>query len=329
MNSAPPGGKVGTVCKTSATNFLCACAFFVSAVASISPARADQIIAFDYSLPGTGATPMAVSASGYFITTDLNAGTYNILDAFGTWNGVPITGVLPPGTWGSVANPNDNVLNASGPALTYNGVAFSVNGAGDQGTGMVNLFYDASQGGYTELDPNVGGSPNLTLTPVTPYQVLFNFSYSIPGCEGDACQGATPQPTAASGVLSTFYTYGNNYFVTGVSGSWNGTAIQGILEPGSFGGNDNLLTTDDPHLTSNGLSFALAGGTGGNDGIGSVNLCYFGGLGYTEFTNSAGYTPDFNLSAIPEPSSWMLIGVGIVGIAGLRICRKLRSRFSS
>lgn len=314
--------------KRSVTTFFGACAFVVSALAVISPVRADQIIAFDYSLPGTGATPMAVSASGYFITTDLNAGTYNILDAFGTWNGVPITGVLAPGTWGSIANPNDNVLNASGPALTYNGVAFSVNGPGDQGSGMVNLFYDASQGGYTELDPNVGGSPNLTLTPVTPYQVNFNFSYSIPGCVADACLGATPQATSASGVLNTFYTYGNNYFVTGISGDWNGTAIQGILEPWSFGGNDNLLTTDDPHLTSNGLSFSV-GGTGGNDGLGNVNLVYFGGYGYTEFTNSAGYSSDINLSAIPEPSSWMLIGLGIVGIAGLRICRKPRLRSDS
>jgi hypothetical protein len=293
------------------SKFLSACAIAAAAFAMSGSARADQLFSFNYSLPGNGATPMPTSASGYLITSNLNGGNYTVLDAFGTWNGLDITGLSAPGTYGG----NDNILNTADPFFTFNGLTFSVNGAGDAGTGLVNLFYDITQGGYNELDPNVGSSLNISVTPATLAPVLFDFSYSIPG------QGNTPLAVSASGTLTTYHTYGNNYFVTDVSGAWNGASILGALDPNTFAGNDNLLTTDDPHLTTSGLSFALVGGSGGDDGSGNVNL--FSAGGYTEFNDSVGYTPDFNLSEVPEPSSWISISGGLLGVA-LRMRRKAR-----
>jgi hypothetical protein len=300
------------------SKFLSAGAIAAAAFAMSDSARADELFEFNYSLPGTGATPMPTSASGYLITSDPNGGNYTVLDAFGTWNGLAITGVAAPGTFGG----NDNILNTADPFFTLNGLSFSVNGAGDNGAGLVNLFYDISQGGYNEYNPNVGSSLNISVTPATLAPVLFDFSYSIPG------QGSTPLAVSASGMLTTYHTYGNNYFVTGVSGVWNGTPILGALDPGTFPNlsffgftNDNLLTTDDPYLTINGLSFALVGGTGGDDGSGNVNV--FSAGGYTEFNDNVGFTPDFNLSQVPEPSSWISISGGLLGIA-LQMRRKAR-----
>ena len=262
-----------------------------------TPARAGQIFAFDYSLPGTGTTPMAVSASGVFATTDLVGSSYTITGAWGTWNGAAITGVSAPGTFGG----NDNLLFSSGSLFDLNGMSFTVNGAGDNGAGNVNVFYDATQGGYTELSPNIGGSPAFSISPATPSPVYFSFNYSIPGV------GLTPMDVSASGVLTAFNTDANSYLVSDISGIWNGAAILSLLSPGTFGGNDNLLFGSAPYLTSNGISFAVNGV--GDDGLGNVNLCYLGA--YTEFSDNVGYTPNLNISQVPEPASVTLLGVGI------------------
>ncbi|HEV3197333.1 MAG TPA: hypothetical protein VGZ73_05485, partial [Bryobacteraceae bacterium] len=162
------------------------------------PAHAGQLFAFDYSIPGTsagGATPMDVTASGFFSTTDLSGNSYTINGVYGTWNGMAITGILDPGTFGS--NPsNDNLLYSSGPLLDLGGLGFTVAGAGDDGSGNVNVYYDASQGGYTEQNAGVGGSPSFSISPFTPSPVYFDFSYSIPGF------GDTPMDVAASGMIT-------------------------------------------------------------------------------------------------------------------------------
>src|ERR1019366_8088731 len=106
----------------------------VVVLGATTPARAGQLFAFNYSLPGAGATPMAVSASGFFATTDLVGNSYTITGAWGTWNGAAITGISAPGGFGV----NDNLLFSSGPFLDSNGVGFTVNGPGDSGSGSVN-----------------------------------------------------------------------------------------------------------------------------------------------------------------------------------------------
>src|ERR1035437_9138612 len=120
----------------------------VVVLGATTPARAGQIFAFNYSLPGAGATPMAVSASGFFATTDLVGNSYTITGAWGNWNGAAITGVLAPGGFG-----NDNLLFSSGPLLDINGVGFMVNAPGDSGTGSVNVYYNGE--GYTENSLNI------------------------------------------------------------------------------------------------------------------------------------------------------------------------------
>jgi hypothetical protein len=288
-------------------------AFFAAAILGAAvPARAGQLFAFDYSLPGTGATPMSVSASGFFTTTDLSGSSYTITGVFGTWNGSAITGILSPGSTGG-SNANDNLLFSSGPLFDFGGLGFTVNGSGDNGAGSVNLYYDASQGGYNEANPNVGSSTSFSVSPATPNTVHFAFSYSMDG------QGSTPMAVSAQGNLTTLQLDPNSYLVTGISGSWNGGAISSLLAPGAFAGNDNLVFGADPHVTSNGLSFAVSGV--GDDGSGNVNVFDVGS--YTEFSDNVGFSPDFNLTELPEPASFTLLCIGVP--FGLALARR-RSR---
>ncbi len=269
----------------------------VLALAATAPAQAGQIFAFSYSLPaGTGPTPTAVSASGLFATTDLSGGSYTVTGAWGTWNGVAITGVTAPGGFGG----NDNLLFPSAPLLDGNGLAFTVNGSGDDGLGNVNVFYDGT--GYAENTFNVGVGQNFSTAAPSP--VFFNFSYSIPSTD------LRPVAVSASGILTAFQFAANSYLATNISGTRNGVNILSLLSPGAFGGNDNILFGTAPHLTANGLSYVVNGA--GNDGS-DVNVFYVGS--YTENSLDVGFTPDFNLSQVqaqtPEPASMTLLCTGI------------------
>ena len=135
----------------------------VLALAATPPARASQLFAFNYSLPGTGLTPMPVSASGFFVTTDLLGSSYTVTGVWGTWNGVAIQGVTAPGGFGG----NDNLLFPVGNHVSTNGLSYTVAGAGDDTTGNVNIFL-VGGGFYTELSPDVGVGTDFNLSQQTP-----------------------------------------------------------------------------------------------------------------------------------------------------------------
>jgi len=184
----------------------------VAVLGATTPARAGQLFAFNYSLPGNGGTPMPVSASGFFATTDLIGASYTITGVWGSWNGSAISGILSPGAFG-----NNNLLFSTGPLFDINGVGFAVNGSGDDGAGRVNLHYNGT--GYTENSVNVGVSPNVAISTATPSPVFFSFSYSMPGF------GITPLDVSASGILTAFQTDANTYLASNISGTRNGEKI--------------------------------------------------------------------------------------------------------
>jgi hypothetical protein len=113
-------------------------------------------------MPGFSITPLNVSASGILTAFQTDVDTYIVSDISGTRNGEKILSLLAPGGFGG----NDNVLFGANPHLTGNGLSYSVNGVGNDGSGNVNVF--ALGAGYAELSNGVGTTPTFVLSQITP-----------------------------------------------------------------------------------------------------------------------------------------------------------------
>lgn len=126
---------------------------------------------------------------------------------------------------------------------------------------------------------------------------LFDFQYSFPNYQ------ANGTPISASGILTTtdLDPIKNNYTITGISGTRKAQGITetiiGLLSPGTYGINDNLLNASTPLLTQNGFSYLVSGS--GEDGNGNVNIFYSSfNKGYSEFSSNVDYG---SFSVIPRP----------------------------
>lgn len=129
---------------------------------SITPAAPTPVFFnFSYSFPGLdiSPTPLPVSASGTLTAFQTDANSYLASAISGRWNGVSILSLLSPGTFGG----NDNLLFAAGDHLTTNGLSYTVDGAGDDARGNVNVF-SVGAGLYTENSPDVGFGPDFSLS---------------------------------------------------------------------------------------------------------------------------------------------------------------------
>jgi PEP-CTERM motif len=153
----------------------------------------------------------------------------------------------------------------------------------------------------------------------------FDWSYS----------GFNGGPVSASGTLEATADGGGVYAVTSISGTRNGVAITGLA---TYAGDDNLVYTTPPNVDYPGLAYANTFGqvfnvyydTSLTDdyACGQVGYCEIGpgtagttGLGPP--ADSIGPIASFTLTAVPEPSAWalMLIGLGAVGALARRRVR--------
>jgi hypothetical protein len=131
------------------------------------------------------------------------------------------------------------------------------------------------------------------------------FSFSITG-------GYTASGTLSTGAKSAAGTY----TITGISGVQNLQSITSLLGINDFASNTNLLYASGPLLDLGGFSF-VAGGT-------DYNVYYNDGtvlgppVGYGEIVapQSTGLGPQIQFSVVqtPEPSSLLLIGLGLFGL---------------
>jgi PEP-CTERM motif len=137
----------------------------------------------------------------------------------------------------------------------------------------------------------------------------FDFSFSGAGISG-------------SGMFTVTMVSGNEFLVSAISGTQNGLSMT-LLAPGAFAQNNNDIFSSSPFLTIGGVAFTANG---------AMYNVYFnpGTAGYFECSsvpclNGTGTPITFSITevtAVPEPGTLMLLGSGVLGLAGV-IRRKL------
>ncbi|HWB32695.1 MAG TPA: PEP-CTERM sorting domain-containing protein [Acidobacteriaceae bacterium] len=142
---------------------------------------------------------------------------------------------------------------------------------------------------------------------------------------------------SGSGVFTADYQSGDQWLITGITGQVNGYTIDALLAPGSYptglgqSPNDNILIfpgeagfNSPKFFDHDGVSFELVGGTDVNlnDTLGFEN-----GVAtpyhITELTDVS--VTQNTPSPAPEPESLVLLGTGVLGIAGA-MRRKIAAR---
>lgn len=161
---------------------------------------------------------------------------------------------------------------------------------------------------------------------------VFNFNFS-----------GTGTPENASGTLTTGASVPGGLSITGITGTYNGEAITGLLPTGTFyytgsgflqdPGNDNVLNYpptevflgQNNYLDYAGLSFSTASlYVNIYNGLGGYADLYSTSLDSATFGSFGNFTVSPASSAVPEPSSLLMTGGGLTMIFLLLFFTKKR-----
>jgi hypothetical protein len=121
----------------------------------------------------------------------------------------------------------------------------------------------------------------------------------------------------ATGTLTTDLESSGSYLITGVSGTFDGHAITGLLAVNADDGNDNLLFPAPTFLDVLGFAFSVA-----SPGPSPVAIGAEGGS-FSVYVGHSAPTGNFTAAlAAPEPASVGLFGAGLAGLGLLRRRRR-------
>lgn len=158
---------------------------------------------------------------------------------------------------------------------------------------------------------------------------LFNFTFT----GNSSATGDPGTPFSGSGVFDAKATkVAGEFKIVGVTGTTDGEAITGVLSPGSFGFNDNLLFFSPgdafASLDNSGVSYKLANGVDANLFLGIPDQYQQSLFGFTSSLISEDQTANVSITtqvpAVPEPNTLALLGTGVLSV-GAAMRRKLRA----
>lgn len=218
---------------------------------------------------------------------------------------------------------NDNVYRVGDPTAIIRGQIssgsdvdfFSFSGMGGQ-----QFYFDVDNGGVT----NALTDSFLSLFDDTGTLIATGDDTSTGDGTGSGSGGGTLDPGSAQGADAFLgvYTLGGdpntsrNYFLAITTFSNRPTAV------GSATGTQQLLRPTDPFENQAGAgngddigNFALTGATAGNDNFrnSTENLSGFGN--YT-------LNVTMQVAPVPEPTTWAMMGMGVIGMVGIGWRRK-------
>ena len=153
--------------------------------------------------------------------------------------------------------------------------------------------------------------------PASAAQYLFNFSGN--GFFGGTLNGSGTLTTDDISFVNALNGYTAQH-ITGISGTFNGSAITGQA-PGTFGANDLFYLTGPFFVDGNGLSFKTASGIMGNLFITNDTSYRVNTQGAGLLTGLVTASASPVAAAVPEPATWAMMLIGFAGI-GLAFRRR-------